>query len=72
MSRDLPRTITAAAGAVILMLGFALPKAATARASVRPAPEFPTADPARWINSDPLSMKALRGSVVVLEVWTFG
>ena len=25
-----------------------------------------------WINSDPLTMPALRGQVVLLEFWTFG
>ncbi len=33
----------------------------------RPAPEFPTRDPAAWINSAPLRMADLRGRVVVLD-----
>jgi len=45
-------------------------------ASVQPArydqaPEFPTQDPKRWIGP-PQSLKALRGKVVILDVWTFG
>ncbi len=38
----------------------------------RPAPEFPTTDQVDWFNSSPLRMAALRGNVVLLEVWTFG
>jgi hypothetical protein len=37
----------------------------------RPAPPFPSSDPARWIGP-PQSWSALRGRVVLLEVWTFG
>ena len=40
--------------------------------SARQAPEFPRADADGWINSPPLSMRALRGKVVVLDVFTFG
>ena len=25
-----------------------------------------------WVNSDPISLASLRGSVVLLEIWTFG
>ncbi len=33
------------------------------------APEFAKGD---WINSEPLTIKSLRGRVVVIEFWTFG
>jgi peptide-methionine (R)-S-oxide reductase len=33
------------------------------------APEFA---PGTWINSEPLTLKALRGRVVLIEFWTFG
>jgi len=33
------------------------------------APEFA---PGNWINSEPLTLKSLRGNVVVVEFWTFG
>ena len=33
------------------------------------APEFSTGT---WINSEPLTLKALRGKVVLIEFWTFG
>jgi hypothetical protein len=35
----------------------------------RPAPEL-TGGP--WINSPPLSLRALRGRVVFVEFWTYG
>ena len=35
------------------------------------APEFPSQDPKEWIGP-PLSLKALEGKVVILDVWTFG
>jgi thiol-disulfide isomerase/thioredoxin len=34
----------------------------------RPAPEFAKGT---WLNSDPLTLKALRGRVVVVDFWTF-
>lgn len=42
----------------------------------RPAPEFPSQEADRWINSKPLKMtgnseNGLRGKVVLLNVWTF-
>src|ERR1044071_368741 len=33
------------------------------------APEFA---PGTWINSEPLTLKSLRGRVVLIEFWTFG
>ena len=35
------------------------------------APAFPSARPADWIGT-PVSWAELRGSVVLMEVWTFG
>ncbi len=44
---------------------------AGARASsLAPAPEFPSADPQRWIGT-PVTLASLRGQVVLLDVWTF-
>jgi len=40
--------------------------------AARPAPEFPHGEADAWINSAPLRMSALRGKVVLLDVWTFG
>ena len=36
------------------------------------APEFSNTDPAAWLNSKPLSLKQLRGDVVLVEFWTIG
>ncbi len=35
------------------------------------APEFTHAAKADWINSEPLSLQALHGSVVLIDFWTF-
>ena len=44
--------------------------AAPAKSLVR-APEFPSG--LSWLNSDkPLSIKGLRGKVVLLDFWTYG
>src|SRR5579864_4671509 len=37
----------------------------------RPAPEFTQDRPDAWINSPPLTLRSLRGSVVLLDVWAF-
>lgn len=33
-------------------------------------PEFTSSAPERWINSEPLKKAALKGNVVLLEIWT--
>jgi hypothetical protein len=38
--------------------------------AARAIPEFPTADPARWVNGAPTSMANLRGQVVFIEAWS--
>lgn len=35
------------------------------------APEFTHADPSAWINSAPLTLRGLRGRVVLVDFWTF-
>lgn len=72
MTRSIPLTLTAAAGALLLLAGAAPGLWGGPGGEARRAPEFPTADPSHWINSQPLSMKELRGRVVILEIWTFG
>ena len=37
----------------------------------RPLPEFTTQNPQFWLNSLPLQVEALRGQVVLVDVWTF-
>ena len=38
----------------------------------RSAPEFTQTDPDAWLGSEPLSMKDLRGNVVLIDFWTYG
>jgi len=55
----------------LIAIAFAL-AAGIASAAPRPAipaPEFRSI--ARWINSEPLSIAALRGKVVLVDFWTF-
>ena len=37
----------------------------------RPVPEFSTLDPKHWVGT-PVSVRELRGRVILLDVWTFG
>ena len=61
--------------AVFAFLGLAWAIAFGCRAGVlaaeRPAPPFPSADTEAWLGQ-PQSLEALRGKVVLLDVWTFG
>lgn len=63
-----------AAAALALALGaLALGSKNERRAGVLPEFTYPYADQAeRWINSEPLSVRDLRGQVVIVEFWTFG
>ena len=36
------------------------------------APELPRLPASAWLNSDPLTLEALRGRPVLIEFWTFG
>lgn len=36
-----------------------------------PAPEFTQTDPAAWLNGPPLRLAALRGQVLLIDIWTF-
>lgn len=58
-------------GAAALLLALALLGAGGKQAT---APGFGSAqsNAGRWLNSQPLSMQALRGKVVLVEFWTFG
>lgn len=37
----------------------------------RALPEFTMTDPSAWINGPPLTVAALRGKVVLVDIWTF-
>ena len=45
--------------------------AGTVPAMATAAPEFPHQSASDWINSAPLTLASLRGSVVLVEFWTF-
>jgi thiol-disulfide isomerase/thioredoxin len=68
----LPRILIAAMMLVAAMtMGDALAaEPETTKIEIKPAPEFEGID--EWINSDALTMKELKGRVVVLHFWTFG
>lgn len=56
----------------MLILGLcALLCVAAQAADDKPLPAFTTSAPAHWINSAPLDVAALRGKVLLVDVWTF-
>jgi thiol-disulfide isomerase/thioredoxin len=61
------RTITALAALLLALIGCG----GTVPAMATDAPEFTHRAPADWINSAPLTLASLRGSVVLVEFWTF-
>ena len=70
------RTITTVAAiAVIAGLGAVVASsAATPAINVpiaqnKPAPDFTGID--KWLNSEPLTLQALRGKVVLVDFWTY-
>ncbi|BBB27694.1 redoxin domain-containing protein [Amphritea japonica] len=58
---------------VVLFVGLGLSFSANAGKlqTSLPAPEFTQAGTDSWLNSPPLSLKELRGTVVMLDFWTF-
>jgi hypothetical protein len=62
--------------ALLLALWHQYERPGSSAGEARAAPEFPSQDAGRWINSVPLKMtgtgdNGLRGKVVLLNVWTF-
>jgi hypothetical protein len=53
------------------MIGGLLGLVLLAGAAAPAAPEFPTQDPRQWVGT-PVTLRELRGRVVLLDVWTFG
>ena len=54
-------------------LGFAaLPPTAGAERGIRIGQVAPEITGGPWVNSEPLTLGALRGRVVVVEFWTYG
>ena len=58
----------------VLLLGAALLTIATGVGAevVAPGRTAPELAAGAWINSEPLTMRALRGRVVLVDFWTFG
>lgn len=54
-----------------LTTGALLLAACTAAAQPPQAPEFTQKAPQAWINSPPITLASLRGSVVLIDFWTF-
>jgi hypothetical protein len=55
-----------------LALAMALPLAAPSPGQPPPGAAAPDIMGGPWINSQPLTMGALRGRVVLVEFWTYG
>lgn len=51
------------------LAGMSTPTSALARLVGKPAPEISNN---KWIHSEPLRLKDLKGKVVLLEFWTYG
>ena len=64
MIRTLPAIVLAP-----LIIFLLLPTQAAASLEGRPAPSIASSV---WLNSEPLTIEALRGQVVMIEFWTFG
>ena len=56
---------------LLLAATVALTDAVSSDEQARRAPRFPSSSPAGWIGT-PVTWEALRGRVVMLDVWTFG
>jgi hypothetical protein len=56
---------------VVLALALVLEPLLACASQPKPAPEFPSTDPSHWVGT-PVTLRSLRGKVVMLEVWTFG
>jgi hypothetical protein len=54
--------------ALLAVAGFAV----AARGDVKLGAPAPEVAGERWINSGPLTMRGVRGRVVLVEFWTFG
>lgn len=57
---------------LVITLGLLLALTAPAAAEPRVGHPAPEITGARWINSAPLTLEALKGRVVLVEFWTYG
>lgn len=58
--------------AAVIALGVALAATLAGAAALRAGSPAPDIAGGPWLNSEPLTMEALRGRVVLVEFWTFG
>lgn len=64
-------TILVVAALVVVAASYFRPVSGGMLNKPRPLPEFTQKSPSQWINSPPLTVGQLRGSVVLLDFWTF-
>ncbi|NGY06097.1 redoxin family protein [Solimonas terrae] len=64
-------TLANGCAALILLLSATVGADAASPALGRPAPAFTHRDAADWLNSKPLTLAGLRGSVVLVDFWAF-
>ncbi|MFJ1254242.1 thioredoxin family protein [Cupriavidus sp. CuC1] len=69
MRKLLLSALVAAGIAAVYVIGTGAPAFSAPVADGSTAPEFAGID--QWLNSPPLSMKALRGKVVLVDFWTY-
>lgn len=66
-----PRGTLAVLVVSLALLLVACGAAAQSGSKAVPAPEFPPRSAAQWINAAPLTLASLKGSVVLIDFWTF-
>ncbi len=71
--KNLVAPVLVLAAALLLVPGWAVTQASSARATVTPfpMPEFTQSDEEAWFNSPPLAKADLAGKVVLVDFWTF-
>jgi hypothetical protein len=57
---------------ITMLMATALAPGAAAGQALRLGAAAPEVTGQGWINSEPLTMRALRGRVVLVEFWTYG
>jgi hypothetical protein len=57
---------------IVMLTATALAPSAAAGQALRLGAPAPEVSGQGWINSEPLTMPALRGRVVLVEFWTYG
>ena len=71
MSSSIARYVAGGCLALGLLVALAFPRGGLA-VGERDLPEFKDQRPEAWLNSPPLTRAALRGKVLLIEIWTTG